>query len=144
MKVNPDPDPKVVVPTSVESKFNVYVSPDREVSMPFVPPDTVNVSPWITVDEPESEEVENKVPDSCPATTCPEPLITVVPPTENAESHPVPTAIAVSVAAVPVRAPILRALSVTCASPVMASIFNTFAVLVPAVALPIADVMFNP
>ena len=31
--------------------------------MPLVPPESVKVSPWMTVEEPESEDVENKVPE---------------------------------------------------------------------------------
>ncbi len=51
---------------------------------------------------------------------------------------------AVSAAAVPVSAPMLSALSVTCASPATAPTLMTFAVFVPAVAFPIVGVMFSP
>ena len=59
-------------------------------------------------------------------------------------SQPEPTLMAVSVAAVPVKAPMLRALRVTWASPVTASIPMMLAVLVPPEALPTVVAMFSP
>ena len=59
-------------------------------------------------------------------------------------SQPVPILIAVSVAAVPVRLPMLRALMVTWASPVTAPVLMKLTVLVPAVALPIVGAILIP
>jgi len=58
-------------------------------------------------------------------------------------SQPDPTLIAISVAAVPVRAPILRAFKVTWASPVRASMAIRLTVFVPPVALPIEASIFR-
>lgn len=59
-------------------------------------------------------------------------------------SQPVPTLMAFSVAAVPVKAPMLRPFKLTWASPVSASRPMMFAVFVPAVALPMVVAMFKP
>ena len=85
----------------------------------------------------ESVLVEKRVPVTCPAMTVPSPSTTVVPPTLRTSSQPVPMLRAYSVAPVAVKLPILRALRVTSASPVMAPMLMTLAVLVPAEALPI-------
>ena len=58
--------------------------------------------------------------------------------TDSILSQPAPILIAVSVAPVPVRAPMFSALRVTSASPVIASTPITFVVFVPPVAFPIA------
>lgn len=102
------------------------------------------MSPWITVDEPESDVVEKSVPVTADDTICPDPFMTSVPFTLRMESQPEPMFRAYSVAAVPVRAPMFTALTVTSASPVRAPILNMFAVLVPAVALPMVGVIENP
>ena len=63
---------------------------------------------------------------------------------ERMVSHPVPTLMAVSVAAVPVRAPILIPFKVTSASPVVGAMLMMLAVLVPPVALPMVGVILRP
>ena len=70
-------------------------------------------------------------------------LVPAVVPTKML-SQPEPMFKAFSVAAVPVKAPMLIALRVTWASPVTASMPTMLAVLVPPVALPIVVAMFRP
>ena len=71
-------------------------------------------------------------------------LITSVPLTLKTESQPEPMFKAYSVAAVPVKTPMFKALRVTWASPVKAARLIMLAVLVPPVALPIVGVMLRP
>ena len=77
----------------------VYVSPDREVEIPWpAVPLMAKVSPWTMVDEPESEVVLNSVPLIWVEITWPEPLITGVPLTDSTLSQPEPIFRAVSAA----------------------------------------------
>lgn len=66
VQVMADPDPKVVVPISVVSKFRVSVSvAEATVSMPLVPPAMVKVSPpEIVWDVPLSPAAVNVPPDA--------------------------------------------------------------------------------
>ena len=107
VQVKAEPEPNVVDPISVVSRFRVKVSAERDVSMPLVPPEMVMVSACMTVEEPESAAVENRVPERTVEGTAPEPLTITTPATVIALSHPVPMFNAVSVAAPPVKFPML-------------------------------------
>ena len=106
--VKAEPEPNVVDPISVVSRFRVKVSSDREVSIPLVPPEMVMVSACMTVEDPESAAVENRVPETTVEGTAPEPLTITNPATVIPLSHPVPMFNAVSVGVpAPVRLPML-------------------------------------
>src|SRR3989344_8109928 len=107
VQVKADPDPKVEDPISVVSKFRVKVSEEREVSIPLVPPLMATVSAWITVEEPESADVENRVPDMTVEGTAPDPLTITTPATVTPLSHPVPMFNAVSAAVPAVKIPMM-------------------------------------
>ena len=112
VQVIAEPEPKVDVPISVVSRLMIKVpAPLSEVSMPFVPPDTVRVAPKAVVDEPESPakvivelvssllsmDVPRVVTSVLPATERPVPakLVKVLPPTvkEPTEAEPVTLAL---------------------------------------------------
>ena len=107
VQVKAEPEPNVVDPISVLSRFRVKVSEDREVSMPLVPPDMVMVSACMTVEDPESAAVENRVPDMTVEGTAPDPFTITTPATVIPLSHPVPMFNAVSAAVPPVKFPML-------------------------------------
>ena len=107
-QVKAEPEPNVVDPISVVSRFRVKVSAERDVSMPLVPPEMVMVSACMTVEEPESAAVENRVPERTVEGTAPDPFTITTEATVIPLSHPVPMFNAVSVGVpAPVRLPML-------------------------------------
>ena len=92
VQVIPLPDPNVVVPTSVLSKFTVKVpDPLSVVSIPVVPPAIVLVAPKEVADDPVSAANVMEELVNCPEISCPEELMTAVPLTTSTLSHPLPT-----------------------------------------------------
>src|SRR3989344_4834821 len=107
VQVKAEPEPNVVDPISVLSRFRVKASEERELSRPLVPPDMVMVSACMTVEDPESAAVENRVPETTVEGTAPDPFTITTPATVIPLSHPVPMFNAVSAAVPPVKFPML-------------------------------------
>ena len=108
VQVKAEPEPNVVDPISVVSRFRVKVSEESEVSIPLVPPLICTVFACSTVDvAPPSACVENKAPDNTEEGTAPDPLTITTEATVIALSQPVPMFNAVSDAVPPVKFPML-------------------------------------